>query len=207
MKSIASRRAPAKSRQQGVVLLIALIALVAMTLAALGLVRSIDTGTLVAGNIGFRQTAVASADAGVEAARTWLLTGGGGLSDNPGMGYYSTRQDSLDLTGNKTEGGSDGVNWNGSDSTQPVASYTVGTDASGNTVMYLIHRLCSQPGSINATNQTCAYMSISSTGSTQKLASYPDYALATKNQVYIRVTVRVNGPKNTVSYVQAILLM
>ena len=50
-------------------------------------------------------------------------------------------------------------------------------------------------------------MSISSTGSTQKLASYPDYALTTKNQVYFRVTVRVNGPKNTVSYVQAVLLM
>jgi len=99
------------------------------------------------------------------------------------------------------------VNWNGSDASQPVASYTVGTDAGGNTVMYLIHRLCSQPGSINGTNQTCAYMSISSTGSTQKLASYPDYALTTKNQVYFRVTVRVNGPKNTVSYVQAVLLM
>jgi len=96
-------------RQGGVVLLIALIVLVAMTLAGIGMMRSIDTGTIVAGNIGFRESAVASADGGVEAARTWLMANLNALdSDNPAMGYYSTRQDSLDLTGNKTEGGATG---------------------------------------------------------------------------------------------------
>ena len=54
-------------RQRGVVLLIALIVLVAMTLAGIGMMRSIDSGTLVSGNIGFREAAVATADTGVEA--------------------------------------------------------------------------------------------------------------------------------------------
>jgi type IV pilus assembly protein PilX len=196
-------------RQRGVVLLIALIVLVAMTLAGLGMMRSIDTGTIVAGNIGFREAAVATGDSGIESARTWLMANINSLdADNPAVGYYSTRQDLLDFTGNRTEGGTDGVNWGGSDPTQTVTAYTLGTvDTSGNTVYYLIHRLCSIPGSINAPGQTCATVAVSGTGSSQNAPDYSSYALSVKNQVYFRVTARVNGPKNTVSYVQAVLLM
>jgi Tfp pilus assembly protein PilX len=196
-------------RERGVVLLIALIVLVAMTLAGLGMMRSIDTGTIVAGNIGFREAAVATGDTGVEAARTWLMANLNSLdNDQAAVGYYSTRQDGLDFTGNKTEGGTDGVNWGGSDPTQVVQGYSIGTvDTSGNTVFYLIHRLCSIPGSINGPGQSCATVAVSGTGSSQSAPDYSSYALAVKNQVYFRVTTRVNGPKNTVSYVQAVLLM
>jgi Tfp pilus assembly protein PilX len=195
-------------RERGVVLMIALIVLVAMTLAALAIMRSLDTGTLVAGNIGFRQAAVATADSGVETARTWIMANVGLLTaDQPGTGYYSTRQDSLDITGNRTEGGLDGVDWGGSDPAQPVKAFSLGTvDSSGNAVFYLIHRLCSIPGSINAPGQSCATAQISGTGSSQDAPDYSAYALAVKNQVYYRITVRVNGPKSTVSYVQAVIL-
>jgi type IV pilus assembly protein PilX len=196
-------------RQRGVVLLIALIVLVAMTLAGIGMMRSIDAGTLVAGNIGFREAAVATADTGVESARAWLIANMNSLSaDNPGMGYYSTRQDTLDMTGNRTEGGTDGVNWGGSDPTQSTAAYSLGTvDTSGNTVFYLIHRLCSIPGNINAPLQTCAFSVQNQVGSTQSAPDYSSYGLTTALSPYYRVTVRVNGPKNTVSYVQALILI
>ena len=196
-------------RERGVVLLIALIVLVAMTLAGIGMMRSIDSGTLVAGNIGFREAAVAGADSGVEAARTWLIANLNSLNaDNPAQGYYSTRQDSLDLTGNMTEGGHDGVNWGGSDPTQVVSAYTVGSvDASGATVYYIIHRLCSMPGPINGGGQTCSYSVQSQTGSTQSAPDYSSYGLSTSLQAYYRITVRVNGAKNTVSYVQAYVLI
>ena len=69
----ANSRSSLPRRQQGVVLLIALIVLVAMTLAGIGMMRSIDTGTMVAGNIGFRQSAVATGDGGIEQAITWLV--------------------------------------------------------------------------------------------------------------------------------------
>jgi len=196
-------------RQEGIVLIIALIVLVAMTLAGIGMVRSIDTGTLVAGNIGFRQTAVATADSGVEAARTWLLANRNTLdSDQPAAGYYSTRQDNLDITGNMTVGGTDGVNWGGSDPSQPTTAFTAGAlDATGAPVYYLINRLCSIPGSINAPGQSCAYTQASGIGSTQQAADYSSYGLNVKNLVYYRITARVNGPKNTVSYVQAVVLI
>jgi Tfp pilus assembly protein PilX len=189
--------------------MIALIVLVAMTLAGIGMLRSIDTGTLVAGNIGFRQAAVASADAGVERGRTWLMANLNSLNaDNSAMGYYSTRQDSLDITGNKSEGGTDGVDWGGSDPAQPVKAFNAGDiDGSGNTTFYLIHRLCSIPGSVNDPGQSCATTSVSGIGSTQDAPDYSGYALLVKNQVYYRITSRVNGAKNTVSYVQAVVLM
>jgi len=39
-----------------------------MTMAAVAMMRSVDTATVVAGNIGFRQSAVNAADQGVQAA-------------------------------------------------------------------------------------------------------------------------------------------
>ena len=41
--------------QQGVILFIALIVLVAMSLAGIALMRSVDTNVLIAGNLAFRQ--------------------------------------------------------------------------------------------------------------------------------------------------------
>ena len=198
-----------RAREEGLVLVIALIVLVAMTLAAIGMVRSIDTGTIIAGNIGFRESAVATGDSGIEAARAWLLANRNTLdSDNPTQGYYSTRQDNLDLTGNLTAGGTDGVNWCGSDASQPVTAFCAGAlDATNAQVDYVINRLCSIPGSINAPGQSCMYSQTSGLGSTQQAADYSSYGLAVKNLVYYRITARVNGPKNTVSYVQAIVLM
>jgi type IV pilus assembly protein PilX len=197
-------------RQRGVVLLIALIVLVAMTLAGIGMMRSIDSGTLVAGNIGYREAAVATADTGIEAARTWLLANTANLTtDNTAAGYYATRQDALDITGNMTEGGHDGVNWGGSDPTQLVTAYSMGVDAaSGNTVFYLIHRLCSTTGPTGGGSpQNCAQTIVNQTGSTQSSPTYTQYAFSTSSQTYYRITVRVNGAKNTVSYVQAIIVI
>ena len=63
-----------RTKQTGVVLFIALIVLVAMTLAGIAMIRSTDTGNVVAGNIAFRQAALQEADVGVDAAYTALTT-------------------------------------------------------------------------------------------------------------------------------------
>ena len=66
-------------QQRGVVLFLALIALVIMSLAAVALIRSVDTNTLIAGNLSFKQAATTSADAGTEAAIAMLI----GMRDDP----------------------------------------------------------------------------------------------------------------------------
>ena len=73
--NMGNRRIVAPPRQQrGMVLLIALIVLVAMTLAAIGMMRSVDTTTVIAGNVAFKQTTLQSADQGISTAYSALLS-------------------------------------------------------------------------------------------------------------------------------------
>ena len=56
------------SRERGVVLFIALIVMVALSLAGIALIRSADTATIVAGNLAFKQAAASAVDRSVEQA-------------------------------------------------------------------------------------------------------------------------------------------
>jgi type IV pilus assembly protein PilX len=62
----------ARQKQGGVILFIALIALVALTMAGIGFMRSVDAGKLLAGNLAFSRASVAISDAGMEDARALL---------------------------------------------------------------------------------------------------------------------------------------
>jgi type IV pilus assembly protein PilX len=61
-------------RQRGVVLLVTLIVLVAMMLAGIGMIRSVDTGTLIAGNVAFREATVQAGERGMNDAYVQLLS-------------------------------------------------------------------------------------------------------------------------------------
>ena len=185
------------ARQRGVVLFISLIVLVAMTLAGLATVRSVDTGVMIAGNLAFKQAATASADNTIEATIDWVSLPGvkGTLnSDNPAAGYFA--------------------NWGSADGSFDAAgvsvapfdwannSVSMGTDAAGNTVRYVIHRMCILSG-ITPNGSQCVMtgqgtLARSSFGA----IDYSRQPLMSQPFVYYRVTARVQGPRNTLSYVQ-----
>jgi len=78
----------------------------------------------------------------------------------------------------------------------------VGTDAAGNQVSYVIQRLCDASGPTTAAN--CLKSSSSTASASSKGgATYGTYGIAAPTDAYFRVTVRVVGPRNTVSFVQA----
>ena len=88
--------------QQGVVLFVSLIILVAMTLAGIALMRSVDTNVLIAGNLAFRQANTMYADTGVEAARAWLTANTASLNNNqPGgaLHYWANYQLGVNFLG------------------------------------------------------------------------------------------------------------
>ena len=174
-------------RQRGAVLFIALIVLVAMTLAGLALMRSVDTGNLIAGNLAFRNAATHAGDAGLEAARGWLMgKSAGELQADAATGYFANWQEQFDP---KT------FNWLGQ-------GVTVGTDSIGNTTHYVVHRMCRESGkSIDATD--CTKVTAVSVGSTKGGGGYGMTPLSGASLPYFRITTKVVGPKNTVSYVQA----
>ena len=70
---INGRRIITPRSQRGVVLLIALIMLVAMTLAGIGMMRSVDTGSVIAGNMAFKQATLNASDAGTSAGFNALV--------------------------------------------------------------------------------------------------------------------------------------
>jgi len=190
-------------RQQGVVLFIALIVLVAMSLAGIALVRSVDTGTIIASNLAFRQNATHVGDIGIEKARSWLLLNSKTLNaDQPtvsdGIGYWSTLQSGIDLLGNdpsKTD-----FVWNSGG-----VSVTTPTPPAGYVVRYVIHRLCSASGAPTDTGCVKSAETSSSTSSTKGAAAYGSYGISASTSAMYRVTVKVNGPRNSTSYVQAVV--
>lgn len=200
------------TRQRGVVLMIALIMLVAMTLGGIALVRSVNITNIIAGNLAFQQGATNSGDTGIEVAVNWLETNTGATlyTSVAAQGYVATRQDP-----------GAGQNWdtfwrtvlvNQAVTVNPAApgtfmAYTASApNSAGNTVSYAIQRLCAQPLPPSSAGAGCSQPPATiSTSSSSKGAGV--VALTYGSQVYYRITSRIAGPRNTVSYVQAIVAL
>lgn len=188
------------NKQKGVVLVIALIVLVAMTMAGIALVRSVDTTNIIAGNLAFQQSATLSGDIGTETAIRWLETNNSGTALHNSItnnGYAALRQD-------PSAGQSWDAFWNAVLSAQAV---TLPEDTSGNTVSYAIQRLCNTTGDPVSPSTGCAVAiatSISKTGSSQDSGTV---GLLYSSQRYYRITSRIVGPRNTVSYIQSIVAL
>ncbi len=65
--------------ERGTALFVALIMLVAMSIAAVSLVRSVNTTVVVSGNLAFQQAALQAADYGIEGLRDLLADAAQGI--------------------------------------------------------------------------------------------------------------------------------
>jgi type IV pilus assembly protein PilX len=194
-------------KQRGVVLFFALVALLAIMLAAVALIRSVDTSTMIAGNLAFKQAATTSGDAGTEAAIGWLgatqaansainvltdATHAFNVTD-AASGYYSNSDPALSLFADAT--------WDA------ITAIAAVTDSSGNTIRYVIQRTCRTPG-VAIKDADCLFSGAVQNTSGQNIplpqdvCSGPGCPVAGQTPM-IRITSRVKGPKNTASYVQA----
>lgn len=207
--------APGAFRQRGVVLFFALVALVAMSLAAVALIRSVDTSTIIAGNLAFKQSATSGGDAGIEAALTWLNTTNGNnggksvLGDpthqfnitdlNARPGYHSNHDPDLDLFAAST--------WNSTDNKNALVT----TDtATGNEIRYIIQRMCNLANTA-AQDAQCLFGGEYDPKGKMDIPSYAEVCVANDSggcytpgqSPLIRITARASGPRNSVSYVQA----
>lgn len=200
------------NKQQGVVLFFALIALVVMMLAAVALIRSVDTDTSVAGNLAFKQSATTSADSGVETAFILLDTPGSPVNwkdvnnvANATKGYFATSQE-RNLTGSLAS--PTAFTWDNSNSALATGAGIApgtGKDSSGNTIRYVIERMCTKELPVD-TSHCMTGMGAPSGSSKDSSGLYilPPPAQQVPSPVY-RVTARVVGPKNTISYIQTYL--
>jgi len=205
MKARAQTLSP--RRERGAALLIALVVLVALTMAGIAMMRSVDTATLVAGNIGFRQSAINAADQGIQAAygyispnRVTLAAQSANDLTNGFLGFtpVGERPDwYLDPT---NVGWAAGLSCNGPTNTDTACNaFSPGgtsADRAGNRITYVIHRLCPNTGGL------CAQTQGDPSSGGGGIAMDTPNRFPPTSATHFRITVRVNGPRNTVAFVQ-----
>jgi Tfp pilus assembly protein PilX len=200
------------AHERGVVLFVALIVLVAMSLAAIALFRSVDTANLVAGNQAFKQGALNATELGVANALAKFdttVTGSTLSSDTPTHTDLATSCYKAS-TFSPAEVDSRGVPKLLVDPTTVQSPFTVKfdttyanckfTNSNGEDVRYIIDRQCdSTISGLAASNSHCNVVSTSSPAKTDD-----DTPTGSESVPLYRVTVRVDGPRHTVSFAQVI---
>ena len=135
-----------RTAKRGIVLVITLVVLAMMSLAATALMRAVDTATAVAGNLAFREASIPPANAAIEAAIA-ALSDATVIADRerdlPAQNYYASRQPGED---------SRGVPWLLQQPDRYPAEARAPDAGDGNTLHYVIERICLRPGSATAAN-------------------------------------------------------
>jgi len=176
--------------QRGVVVLIALVAMLALGYAGTALMRSVEATTAITGNIGLSQAAILATDAAIESAIAALFERhliADTANDDETQSYYASRQPQEDARGIPYR-------------LQQVGSYAddarVIDAGNGNVVRYLIERMCT--GSGPAIRETCVLTPAvdAPTPGTVTNPEPPPVAL-------YRQTIRVDGPAGTIVFAQA----
>lgn len=187
--------------QRGVVLFVALIVLIVMTLAGLALLRQMGVGTSIAGNIAFKENATFVADRGVEVALLYIRPPVPAVTDTSAdsvaNGYWSSWTDGFDPTA---------FDWD--NKALALADDPIVRDIAqtGNTAQVMTQRLCAT-ANMSALDpvQRCSDTPVESPFQSHGgLGSGPSFATATPFPFY-RVTTRVQGPRNTISYTQVLM--
>lgn len=203
-------------RSEGAGLVVALIMLIVMSMSALALVRAVSANILVAGNFAFRQAAVLAAEAGSEAAIAWLterVTSTDLYTDQPEHGYYASLPEDLDISGSASANTKVAIDWDKDECNAKTgitcvdASKETTRDEAGQTIQYVVHRLCRSSGSPQDSANSCLlYRESSQVSSKKGQFSYGAASRFTQDSAaYYRITTRVRGPRNTTVFVQTLV--
>jgi len=196
-RSAVFARAGVRVRQRGVVLFVALIAMVVLSLAGVALIRATDAGSSVAGNLAFRQSSMALINVAIERAADDLYYHHNIVDttvDDTAHNFYATIQAGMNAHGVPTV--------LATSAGYPGAFQSVSDANTGNTAKWVIERLCTVPGDplVNIGKCDVLLPKVSPGKTTMKGGGPP-----TIPQPIFRQTIRIEGPANTVTYAQAML--
>lgn len=202
-----------RNAQHGVIVFIALIALLVLSLAAVALLRSTDTAGVISGNVAFKEASTGAADTGAERAFNALPALAVADADVPNR-YFRLMQ-AVDANGVPST-----INWTNVPCYDNVGGATAisCTDESAYRVQYVIDRLCTTAPAttdpVTLLTSKCVAgqpfsagggsvgNDISSHAQTTNVLGSLTPPPPTRPTIHYRVTVRVLGPRNTSSIVQ-----
>lgn len=186
MNAIASHqrldRTARRRPQHGLTMLVVLVLLTVMLLGAVAMARLTEVGTLASGNASYRDASLQASEVGVNSAYAAVIALASEDSDF-GTWYYARTQAA-------TADGLPNVNWD----TAPAI--TVGNL----TVKYVAERMCNTNTPTEPLQQ-CLVRQVPDISS--RNADSPE--LEPLNARQFRITVRVEGPRDSLTWVQSLM--
>jgi hypothetical protein len=211
---------PQRVRQHGISLVFSLITLAALSLAAVALIRSVDTGSTILGNLSFKQDTALAADEATRQAIDFIFNRLSGTTlngDIPASGYRASNVPLLDPVGTSANSARTVIDWAGANNcaVYPANSYNGGclssaaATAVANNVRarYLIVRLCSAPGdpnTVSCARPLKASQSLSTERDEIRSGGGGRLTIQTQSQYY-RILVRAQGGRKTVTYTETLV--
>lgn len=210
-------------KQSGISLFVVMIGLLSLSLAAIAIIRTVDTGALIVGNMSFRSAAVSAANRAVETtALTWIKNHSASLDNNTVEdGYYASELWGIDATGNCVDSA------NPDCSTSAKIAWNWENDATcGNCVANGTCSICLRPSSKASVDgyesrflivqqqgtatadpkdrQKPSAPPVSTGGESQSkgAVAYGGGTLSTSQVPFFRIFVRTSGPRNTVIFTE-----
>jgi hypothetical protein len=170
-----------------VTIVVVLILMSVMLLGGLALARMAGVGTLVAGNVTMRERALQASEVGINTAYASVraLTTSQ-LAANAG-GWSLAAERTPDANGLPS-----GVDWNGTGASAPAA-----IDINGYSVQYVVERMCATAAPADIASE-CLLKGVD-------IPVKDASGLAPPVAQQFRITVRVTGPRDTRTYVQALV--
>ena len=184
------------ARQQGVVLIFSLIVLLILAIGAVALLRSVDSSQLSAGNLAFHRDLVNQGEQAVANVMTEFKTNGPPLGGATTGSMLLANYSATTLPTNNQ--GVPLVLLNNA----AFALVATGADIPGRTsdvtIRYIIDRLC-VPLTVIPSSSAC----VQSTGLPTGGTANRNTAVAPPSATVYRISVRVNGPRNTQAFLQS----
>jgi len=174
---------PASAAQRGVTMLVVLVLLSVMLLGGLALARMSEIGTLASGNAAFREASIQASEVGLNTA--YAAVRGLAAEDTDDDGWYFALAQAQDGDGLPA------IDWDAAPELA-IGIYRV---------RYVAERLCEGALPVTDPLRQCLVMQVPQIASADASREKPD----PPNARQFRVTVRVAGPKGTLTWVQSLI--
>ena len=201
-------------RGSGLITAFAILSLI--SLALLGLIRTVETNMLITGNHIYKRSTLYGTEKGIQAAIAWLtprVQSNELNSDREDDGYYASYGSDVVFNNRRQDGGIIFIDWDGSLCEGSDAIFCLKAKKLSNTgievneIQYVIHRLCQTKGSPDDARNNCKRNVKNLNNSSQRgqISYGQSIRYSNSEYLYYVITTRVKGAKNSISIVQNIV--